>query len=312
MQNEVRFRIGEIEFEAKGDPDVIERERNEFVTKLLPLAVDAVARTRNIQQATFEEKEELQALPESSLHELEKPSEPNVDLSRLSLAEYIKQKGADSHIDFTLCAAYYVEKARDAIDFSSEDVKEYYAEGRKTAPKNISDTLNKLAGKGLIKDSPSNPNVNPKRYQITISGITYVEALHPKDNKEKKISTKSRKTRAKVASAYTGIDVNGLNLSNYPEIKSLEDFKEKMLMVLYIITTEKKGEWFQTSDVAFLMSDIFGEAVTEPQIKGVFNREKLWFKVESLEGNKKEKRRKLLNKGIEFAQSLLPQEGKGT
>ena len=48
MQNEVRFRIGEIEFEAKGDPDVIERERNEFVTKLLPLAVDAVVGTADI------------------------------------------------------------------------------------------------------------------------------------------------------------------------------------------------------------------------------------------------------------------------
>ena len=87
-------------------------------------------------------------------------------------------------------------------------------------------------------------------------------------------------------------------------MKALKDFKEKLLMILYIITNEGKGEWFTVADVLCLVTDIFGEAATKDQVNGVFKREKLWFKVEGVEGNGKEVKRKLLNKGIEFAKSL--------
>lgn len=63
---------------------------------------------------------------------------------------------------------------------------------------------------------------------------------------------------------------NSLNLKNYPEVKSLKDFKEKMMTILYIITNEKAGEWFTTTDVLCLMTDIFGEAAIKDQVNGVF------------------------------------------
>ncbi len=66
------------------------------------------------------------------------------------------------------------------------------------------------------------------------------------------------------------------------------------MMVLYIVTVEGKGEWFKVVDVECLLTDIWGESVTVPQIKGVFNRNKTWFKTENVEGNNKEKKRKLL------------------
>ena len=77
-----------------------------------------------------------------------------------------------------------------------------------------------------------------------------------------------------------------------------------MLLILYIITNEGKGEWFTTTDVLCLMTDIFGEAATKDQVNGVFKREKRWFKFEYIDGNKKLVRRKLLNEAKEFAQSL--------
>ena len=53
------------------------------------------------------------------------------------------------------------------------------------------------------------------------------------------------------------------------------------------------------------MTDIFGEAATKDQVNGVFKREKLWFKAENVDGSNREVKRKLLNKGIEYAQSLV-------
>lgn len=81
--------------------------------------------------------------------------------------------------------------------------------------------------------------------------------------------------------------------------------KETAIFILYIITNEKAGEWFTTTDVLCLMTDIFGEAATKDQVNGVFKREKLWFKAENVDGSNREVKRKLLNKGIEYAQSLV-------
>lgn len=152
-------------------------------------------------------------------------------------------------------------------------------------------------------DDPDAERKTPRAYILTAQGIDYVENYSPKEEKEKK-HTKIRKPRKKAESAYGGINVDSLNLKNYPEVKSLKDFKEKMMTVLYIVTNEKAGEWFTTADVLCLMTDIFGEAATADQVKGVFNREKLWFKIENIDGSKREVRRKLLNKGIEYAQSI--------
>ena len=95
-----------------------------------------------------------------------------------------------------------------------------------------------------------------------------------------------------------------MNLEQYPEVKSLKDFKEKMMLILYIITNEGKGEWFTMTDVLFLMTDIFGEAATNKQVDGVFRRERRWFKTENIDGNNKLVHRKLLNEGKTYAQSL--------
>jgi hypothetical protein len=77
------------------------------------------------------------------------------------------------------------------------------------------------------------------------------------------------------------------------------------MLVLYLVTNEDKGEWFTTEDVLCLLTDIFGESATKAQVEGVFRREKLYFKSESIDGNNKLVHRKLLNKGKEFAESLM-------
>lgn len=305
----VRFEIGEIKFEAEGPADLVERERSVFTNTLLPSAVEAIVRTRGAEQAMkyIEPVEQPKVLPLSNATPLSENAIPLIeeskDLSRTSLSSYIAQFGQIGEQDFALISAYYDEKKNGNTSFTSDNVKQYYNDARRNKCANVSDLLLKLAQKGLIMDDPDAERKTPRSYILTTQGIDYVENYSPKEEKEKK-HTKIRKPRKKAESVYSGINADSLNLENYPEVKSLKDFKEKMMTILYIITNEKAGEWFTTADVLCLMTDIFGEAATEDQVNGVFKREKLWFKAENVDGSKREVKRKLLNKGIEYARSL--------
>lgn len=142
-------------------------------------------------------------------------------------------------------------------------------------------------------------------YKLSDSGLKYVEALQPKENKEKKATTKSRKPRTKTESQYKDLNIDDLNLDKYPQIKALKGIKAKMIMAMHMITSEKKGEWFTASDASHILIDKFGESATEAQIKGVFKNNKTWFKSENIEGSNRDVKRKLLNGGKQFAESLM-------
>lgn len=304
----VKFEIGEIKFEAEGSADLVERERSIFNNTLLPAAIDAIVRTRGVVQSSqYIESQDSPhpailattntvALPEQTMEK------PTIDWSRMSLASFVKSKGADAHYDFILCAVYYNEKRNSVSSFSSATIKELYSEAKKPTPGNLSMSLSELVKKGLIMESPSAKGSNPKVYVLTSNGEEAVHAMKPTEYKGKKSGSKSRKQHHKAESTYSEINCDDLNLSKYPNVKLLKNFKEKMMLVLYIITNEKKGEWFTTDDVLCLLTDVFGEAATKDQVNGVFRREKMWFKPERIDGNNI--KRKLLNQGIDFAKSL--------
>jgi hypothetical protein len=287
---------------------LVERERSIFNNTLLPAAIDAIVRTRSVEQSAQyigaqDAQQPLLAtssgmLPESIV------LEPNTDLSHTTLASFIKKYGSLSEQDFVLFSAYFDEIKNHANYFTKGEAEKYYDDARRTKPKNISMCLIQLAQKGFIIDATDVEQKLPKPYRISNEGLEYISTYTPKDVKEKKLSNKPHKQRAKVKSAYADINCDELNLDSYPSIKSLSDFKEKMMLILYIITNEGKGEWFTTSDVLCLMTDVFGESATKDKVNGVFRREKRWFKSENIDGNNKLVHRKLLNEAKSFAQSL--------
>lgn len=306
----VKFEIGEIKFEAEGSADLVERERSIFNNTLLPAAIDAIVRTRSVaQNAPYIEMQDSQqsailtttnaaALPEQTV------VNSTIDFSRMSLASFAKSKGADAHYDFIICAVYFNEKRNGVSSFSSATLKDLYSEAKKPLPNNLSMSLSELVKKGLIMEDISAKGSTPKMYVLTLEGEESIKNMHPTETKEKKTASKPRKQRQKIDSLYSIINCDDLNLDQYPEVKSLKDFKEKMMLILYIITNEEKGEWFTTADVLCLMTDIFGESATKKQVEGVFTREKRWFKCENIEGSNKLVHRKLLNEAKSFAQSL--------
>jgi len=306
----VKFEIGEIKFEAEGSAELVERERSIFNNILLPAAIDAVTRTRGLYQETpllqAEDSPQVLKLPaDTDKADTTQAMDGIVDdFSKISLVSFAKSKGAEVHYDFILCAVYFNEKRNHVASFSSSTVKELYSEAKKPLPNNLSMSLSELVKKGLIMEDISAKGQTPKQYILTTDGEETVNNMRPKEGQEKKPSTKSKKQRPKEKSVYSNLNCDELNLANYPEIKTLKTFKEKMILALYIVTNEGKGEWFSTADVLCILTDIFGEAATEKQIDGVFRREKRWFKLENIDGNNKLVHRKLLNEAKTFAQAL--------
>lgn len=307
LQNEVHIKIGAdgIDFYAKGDSDFIERERNAFEAKLLPLGVDAVTRTRNVVHMPQITACEYPSLPQPTYDAPVMSTQNAEEWNRTSLAAFAKKKGAVAHYDFILCAVVYNEKKNGITAFSSNTLKELYSDAKRPMPGNISMSLSELVKKGLIMENSSAKSANPKEYVLTSDGEEFVNQMQPKDGAEKKPNTKPRKSRPTVESEYAQINVDELNLGSYPAIKSMKDFKEKMLLTLYIVTKENRGEWFSTADVMFLLTSKFGEPATKDQVKGVFKNNKTWFHTKNTEGNKRLIVRKLLNGGFDFAKSLI-------
>jgi hypothetical protein len=311
VENRVRFKIGEIEFEAEGSAEIIERERSEFMSKLLPAAVDAIVRTHGAEQRTqYIDAQESPALlaEETTVAPIMPEPKSDVtptDLSRTNLASFIKNYGVLNDQDFTLIAANYNEKKYGTSFFTSESIKNYYAEARRSEYSNRSELIYQLAKKGYIMDNPSANGKLPKQYILTTEGIAYVETYKPKEEsgEKKKASSKQKKTGSTMnLSIYKGLNLDELNLKSYPEVKSLNTFKKRMFLVMYIVTSEGKGEFFSVTDIQYLMTDLLGLPATIGQINGIFKKNRAWFKSEH---NKKAVRRKLLEGGKDFAKGII-------
>lgn len=313
MLNEVRFKIGEIEFEAKGDSDIIERERNEFVSKLLPLAVEAMAKTKSYDKNLFVEQLDIKEIP-LSIQDVSSTSNNGCEeLERTNLASYINKNGVNCDTDFILFAAYFDEMKNGTKEFSSEEVKKYYIESRNPEPSNISGTILYLAKKGLIMDSPYSPKSKPKKYIISDEGLSHIKNYLPKEKNEKKatkatISSRKRNTTTK--SIYSEICTDDLNLNNYPEINAIKNFKEQMMLVMYIVSTENKGDTFSVQDIQYLMTDILGLPATRGQVQGVFDRNVKWFKDEDDPNNPKSVKHKVLVGGKEYVKKFIEEHTK--
>ncbi len=308
MESRLKFKIGEIEFEAEGDADVIERERNAFMQFVLPAAVDAVVKTGiskgkevclDVNETAVPLIEEREIL--SPIAHNEGKEEKNYD--RMNLASFLQDKGVLSEQDFVLFAVYFDEKKNRKAFFTKEDVDLYYSEARRTKPSNVSMCLNQLAKKGYIMDSNVAEQKVPKPYMLSANGIRFVEEYVPKDKGDNKGTGKRcRKKEVKKKSKYTDLDLDQLNLEKYPSVSDIKNFKDQMILLMFIITEEGKGEWFSTADILCVMTDLFGEPATRDQVNGVFKREKIWFKSEKKDG---EIKRKLLTPAKEHAKGLM-------
>lgn len=305
----LKYKVGEIEFEAEGPAEAVEQQRVNFMNVVLPAAVDAMVRT----QAVIEHQPYIDAATQPAMLEAGLPVEPLAtpnllenDFSRTSLASFLKKYGTLGDQDFTLFAAYFDEKKNGTKAFSIENIKQYYQEGRRAAYSNNSQLLRQLAKKGYIMDTSAPEDAKAgKYYMLTNDGIAYIEAYTPKEDSGDKKKPRAKKATNKKDSVYSTITADDLNLAAYPEVKSLSPGKEQVIMAMYIVTNENKGEWFTVDDVIYLLTNIFEIPANVDNVNGVFKRNKSWFTSRQDDNNKKAYQRKLLTGAKDFAKRLI-------
>ena len=305
----LKYKVGEIEFEAEGPAEAVEQQRVNFMNAVLPAAVEAMVRTQTVvERQPYIESATQPALLEAGASDapMVTPHQTENDFSRTSLASFLKKYGTLGDQDFTLFAAYFDEKKNGTKAFSIENVKQYYQEGRRAAYSNNSQLLRQLAKKGYIMDTSAPEDAKAgKYYMLTNDGIAYIEAYTPKEDSGDKKKPHAKKATNKKDSVYSTITADDLNLAAYPEVKSLSPGKEQVIMAMYIVTNENKGEWFTVDDVIYLLTNIFEIPANVDNVNGVFKRNKSWFTSKQDDNNKKAYQRKLLTGAKDFAKRLI-------
>lgn len=303
----VRFKIGEIEFEAEGSAEDVELQRKAFMTDLLPEAVNAVIRTnstgspRNL--STYEplllaQKVEASPVDSSELDTIQS------DFSRESLASYCASYGVLSEQDFVIIAAYYDEKKNGASSFSRESISRYYQEARRPKHSNFSELIKGLVKKGLIMAAAKVEGSSLLQYALTAKSLGLIsnnEFSNPKG--EKKTARKPKKTSPKIPSTYSNLCLDDLNLKKYPEVKLLSSLKQQVVMVMYIVSCEDKGDLFSVADIQCLVTDLWGLPSSTKTISNIFTANKSWFKIDKTQ--KGSVRRKLLEGGKDYARKTI-------
>lgn len=305
----LKYKVGGIEFEAEGDEEAVEQQRINFMNTVLPAAVDAMVRT----QTALENKSYIEVTPQPPLLEagstetsILSEKKIDADYSRTSLSSFLKSHGVLNDQDFALFAAYFDEKKNGTKVFSSENIKQYYQEARRPLYSNISQLLRELVKKGYIMDTVAPEDVKAgKYYMLTDSGITHIKSYVPKETSGEKKKHYVKRNTNRRESAYSAINADDLNLGVYPVVKSLSPGKEQVIMAMYIVTNENKGEWFNVDDVLYLLTYIFEVHATTKSISNVFDKNKSLFITQKDPNNKRALQRKLLSGAKDFAEGLI-------
>ena len=295
----VKYKFGQIEFEAEGDSLDVEKQRDYFMNTIIPVATNIVNRLPTIEAKKLNDDVATKCLDANKSDSVIK------SINKENLISFIKDYKVLSDKDFTLFAAFYHEQESDSdYAFTSEDVKNYFKEARRPASKNYSDILHRLVKSGLIMDADNPEGKIPKPYQITQSGISYIKEYTPKEHMERKRKNATTSSK-KFLSVYSTLNSEQLNLEKYPSLKSLQTAKEQIIMIMYIITKEEKGKWFLAADVEYIALNIFNLRISLKQVKNFFDRNRNLLTKQKSEKNKNAYEYRLLSNADDFAQEVI-------
>ena len=174
---EVKIKIGEIEFYAKGQTADVEAQRQNFTNIILPAAVDAI-KSSKMSQEYIEEAQ----LPVIAVTKEDATVDVHADQGIMSVNEFIKSKGFRTQEDIAIGLIYYYEIYKNIKVFSTEELKNYFKESKNTLPGNPSMIVKRLFGKGFIMNGD-----DKKRFCLTQTGIDYVNNYAPKETKAKSL-----------------------------------------------------------------------------------------------------------------------------
>jgi hypothetical protein len=94
--------------------------------------------------------------------------------------EFIQKTNPKKHFDKVLCLSYHLEKYKGLESFTVKDIDDAYKTARLVPPKNLSDYLIKLKGKGLLIEIGKKEKL--KSWRLSVDGMQFVESLLGEEN----------------------------------------------------------------------------------------------------------------------------------
>jgi len=149
----IRIKLGEVEIEAEGDKEFVEKHIEEFKKEMPKIAKELPPKEKII-------------TPEIQKEE--------VELEKLSLAEFYKEKQPRDDIEVALTIAYYLTFSQQKKEFSNQEIKQMGANlGYKLS--NPADTLKRAASgkKAYVL------KIEKGKWSLTIEGENFVQKELP-------------------------------------------------------------------------------------------------------------------------------------
>jgi len=148
----IKIKVGEVEIEAEGDKDFVEKHIEEFKKEMPRIAKE---------------------LPSKEVT-LEIPRE-RIEPGKLSIAEFYKGKKPKADIEAAVTIAYYLTASERREEFTNQEIKEEAAKlGYKLS--NPADTLKKAASgkKAYVR------KIEKGKWTLTLEGKRFVEEELPR------------------------------------------------------------------------------------------------------------------------------------
>lgn len=297
MNNRIRIKLGPIEFEAEGDAELIQREREQFFS-LLPQAITAVSPVVG-ERAQFTE---IDTYSLESDDNRKMSALPSSIASYESTASFLKEKSFANDVELVMGVAYYLYYLDNQNEFTSKEIESKLSEARHSKPSNISHCINQNIKKGYIEEADGKKD-GMKVFRVLSEGIKWCESYVAPDTSAKKKN--NRQQNSKIESSLIAIPLDELNLEKYCDIPSLKKYEDQVLVMMYIYTTEKNIEYFSYDDIVAVLKNKFKISISSRQVKYVF--EKSGTKFDKKIG-KKIVSHKLMLGGIREAEKIIAQQ----
>lgn len=307
MENKVRIKMGIIEFEAEGDADFIERERQQFFS-LLPQAITDVSPVVNQNVEYVEAVENLDQIESTAIPKIESKDKKNIEND--SILSFLNSKNFSTDVETVMGVAYYIDSIENKQSFTSKDIEEKIAEARRPKLSNVASFIKSNVNKKFLQEIPDKIE-GRKVYTVLNDGIIWCENYKSnsvettkKGNGKKSSSTKQRQ---KAISPLLSIGLDELNLANYCDITEIDGIDDQVIVMMYIYSKEKSIDNFKYSDVVDVFKTKFRIPITERQVRYIFDKGGMMFD-KSKEGGKVV--HKLMMKGVSRAEEIISEYNK--
>jgi hypothetical protein len=304
MTNRIRIKIGPVEFEAEGDSELIQREREQFFNAL-PQAVTvitpAVAGTLQLSDTSSEigksEEEPIRATPQL-------PSVINA-ASFESLPSFLNEKSFSTDIELVMGVAYYLSRVKGIDSFTTKDIENALTDAKQSAPNNVSQCIASNIHKGFLREC-SEKKDGLKTYSVLEKGITWCKSYSPKEAEQKRKANRSKTPKLVKDSPLLSVSVDDLHIENYCEISKIQKFKEQVFTVMLIYTKETPFTYFSYRDiVAVFKEKLKLLTATERKVRYVLDKGATMFDKKTEKGIVSHK---LTNSGLQRAEQIVAQQ----